>query len=330
MDYIILDLEWNQAYYQKAQSVQKKLSARLRGEVIQIGAVKLNEKLDICGSYTIIVKPRYFTKVNRHVMLLTGITQQIMDRGVPLPEAIESFRDFCGDDFAFLTWGPDDIPMLKENLNANSLNYDWIDRVYDLQSIYSRQIENDGKQHSLEYAMEKLGIEQTLPAHDALNDAYFTALVAKKLDISAGIASYNPCNGKTLSNVTIGDSDVGETGFCGFTSMESLVDNGFHVTDCPICHTVMERAGRTLHSKGQRYITPYTCRQHGDFFTTVRLTHNINGTYRMKITAERSEEARETAYREGLRTAEIMSKKFARKGRKPQKKLENRKFVPTK
>ena len=329
MDYIILDLEWNQAYYQKTQSVQKRLSARLRGEVIQIGAVKLNENLDICGSYTVTVKPKYFTKVNRHVMLLTGITQEMMDSGVPLVSAIESFRRFCGEDFVFLTWGPDDIPMLKENLNANSLDYSWIDKVYDLQSIYSHQIENDGKQHALEYAMEKLGIEQTLPAHDALNDAYFTSLVAKKLNVASGIAEYNPCSGKILSSVTIGDSDVGETGFVGFTSMESLVDEGYHVTDCPICHAVMERAGRTLHLKGQRYITPYTCHEHGDFFTTVRLAHNINGTYRMKITSERSEEARETAYREGLRSAEITSKRFARKGHRPIKKHESRKFIPT-
>ena len=36
MYYITLDLEWNQAYAQKALAVQRQLSARLRGEVIQI------------------------------------------------------------------------------------------------------------------------------------------------------------------------------------------------------------------------------------------------------------------------------------------------------
>ena len=42
MFYITLDLEWNQAYAQKALAVQRQLSSRLRGEVIQIGAVKLD------------------------------------------------------------------------------------------------------------------------------------------------------------------------------------------------------------------------------------------------------------------------------------------------
>ena len=57
MYYITLDLEWNQAYAQKALAVQRQLSSRLRGEVIQIGAVKLDKNLRICGSYQIIVKP---------------------------------------------------------------------------------------------------------------------------------------------------------------------------------------------------------------------------------------------------------------------------------
>ena len=47
MHYIVLDLEWNQTYHEKALATQKALSIRLRGEVIQIGAVKLNETLDV-------------------------------------------------------------------------------------------------------------------------------------------------------------------------------------------------------------------------------------------------------------------------------------------
>ena len=50
MYYITLDLEWNQAYAQKALAVQRRLACRLRGEVIQIGAVKLDSRMNICGS----------------------------------------------------------------------------------------------------------------------------------------------------------------------------------------------------------------------------------------------------------------------------------------
>ena len=133
MYYITLDLEWNQAYAQKALAVQRQLEARLRGEVIQIGAVKLDRWLRPCGSYQIIVKPKYFKKLHRHVSSLTGITQEQIDLGTPLDEAAERFRRFCGKDFVFLTWGPDDIPMLKENFHVNKIPSDWLDKTYDLQ-----------------------------------------------------------------------------------------------------------------------------------------------------------------------------------------------------
>ena len=134
MYYITLDLEWNQAYAQKALAVQRQLGLRLRGEVIQIGAVKLDKNMRICGSYQVIVKPKYFKKLHKHVSTLTGITQDQMDLGMTLPEAERSFREWCGKDFAFLTWGPDDIPMLKENFNANRLDSSWLECTYDLQS----------------------------------------------------------------------------------------------------------------------------------------------------------------------------------------------------
>ena len=132
MFYITLDLEWNQAYAQKALAVQRQLSSRLRGEVIQIGAVKLDKSLRICGSYQIIVKPRYYKKLHRHVSELTGITQEQMDVGTPLTVAAESFKKWCGEDFAFLTWGPDDIPMLKENFHVNDIDFDWLNVTSDL------------------------------------------------------------------------------------------------------------------------------------------------------------------------------------------------------
>ena len=138
MYYITLDLEWNQAYAQKALAVQRQLACRLRGEVIQIGAVKLDENMNICGSYQIIVKPKYFKKIHRHVSELTGITQDRMDLGVSLPEAAESFRKWCGNDFVFLTWGPDDIPMLKENFNVHKLESSWLDKIINSSHFSSK------------------------------------------------------------------------------------------------------------------------------------------------------------------------------------------------
>ena len=288
MYYISLDLEWNQAYAQKALAVQKQLSLRLRGEVIQIGAVKLNDELKICGSYSIIVKPKHFKKIHRHVSELTGISQEQMDEGVSLPEAAESFREFCGKDFVFLTWGPDDIPMLKDNFRIHGLDTAWLDATYDLQPIFNRQTDGEmSRQRSLEYAMEYYEIPMNLPAHDALNDAYFTALVASHLDIKEGIRTYHDGEKKYLAEFVIGDADSGEDGYVA--TGELLEDKAISAPLCPLCKKPLTPKNKMLHSRGQKYTMLFTCKHDGDIFLTMKLHRNFNDTWRAKVTLKNAE-----------------------------------------
>lgn len=317
MNYIVLDLEWNQAYAQMAMAVQKRISLRLRGEVIQIGAVKLNEALVPCGSYSVCVKPKFFKKIQRHVMKLTGISQETLDRGCPLPEAIENFRRWCGEDFAFLTWGPDDIPMLKDNLRAHKLDCDWLDREYDLQVIFNRQTDGLKKQRSLEYAMELFGIEQNLPPHDALNDAYFTALVAAKLDIAKGIATYNEGTKEFLRSEVIGDADSGEIGFA--SEQEMLAHDLIACPTCPVCERELDDLSKILHSKGHRYMRLITCPEHGSMLLTAKAAMNINNTWRAKVTvtAATEEEVKSHSEKLALNTRKASARPRRRRHRKP-------------
>lgn len=316
MYYITLDLEWNQAYAQKALAVQRQLSCRLRGEVIQIGAVKLDESMQPCGSYQIIVKPKYFKKLHRHVSELTGITQDQMDMGTMLPEAAASFRRWCGSDFAFLTWGPDDIPMLKENLHAHGIDGKWLERTYDLQLIFNRQTDGLSKQRSLEYAMEYFEIPQRLPAHDALNDAYFTALVAAKLDVPEGVRLYDSGRREHLVDTVIGDADAGDDGYV--TIDEMLSDAPVAEPLCPICKAKLSPSGRPLHTKGQRYTLVYDCQGCGNMIMTLKLHRNFNDTWRAKLTVDKATEEKLESYRSGVEKSNIRrkSKPRRRRGRK--------------
>ncbi len=306
MYYISLDLEWNQAYAEQAQAVQKRLGARLRGEVIQIGAVKLDIDGKLCGSYSIIVKPKYFKKIHRHVKTLTGITQAMIDGGVPLDEAVERFHRWCGEDFAFLTWGPDDIPMLSDNLRVLGKDTSWLDRVYDLQPIFNRQTDGENRQRSLEFAMEHFNIAQNLPAHDALNDAYFTALVAAKLDLREGIANYEPRRGQFLEEVEIGCADAGDVGFDSVEEVLAAPDVKF--PKCPLCGEPLEQLEETLHSRGQRYTRLMKCPEHGEFMVNVRLQHNYNETLRARKTVAPADEESVATYRRKLEEAAAQRK----------------------
>ncbi|MFA5561877.1 MAG: 3'-5' exonuclease [Eubacteriales bacterium] len=302
MNYITLDLEWNQAYYEQALAVQKRLSSRLRGEVIQIGAVKMDEKLRLTGSFSVIVQPRFFRRIHRHVAQLTGITQQTINRGMPLPEAAERFRRWCGEDSVFLTWGPDDLPMFTDNLRAHDIDTGWVPAAYDLQIIYNQQVDSAGKQRSLEHVMAHFDIKQNLPAHDALNDAYFTALVASRLDIAAGIAAYDKRQGRYLDLRIIGDADVGERGFDSPATMLASPDIARPL--CPECDQPLRAMERTLHSKGQRYTTLYCCPQHGRMFMNVRVARNLNDTLKARRLITEADEAGIKKYCQKLAAAQ--------------------------
>lgn len=318
MYYITLDLEWNQAYAEKSLAVQRRLNCRLRGEVIQIGAVKLDKKMRPCGSYQIIVKPKYFKKIHRHVSTLTGITQERMDAGVSLPDAAESFKKWCGKDFVFLTWGPDDIPMLKENFNVHGIPSEWLDKVYDLQKIFNRQNKDGAKQRSLEYAMEFYSIPQNLPAHDALNDAYFTALVAEKLDVIGGIASYNEADGDLLESGVIGDADAGAD---GYVTINEMLDDEINKSPiCPICKKPLIAESKPLHTKGQRYTYHYRCKTHGDMFLTLKLHKNFNETWRARRQLTMADEAALTEYRAALEKTGTMRRRHNRRGGRSRRK----------
>lgn len=313
MYYISLDLEWNQAYAQKALAVQRQLSCRLRGEVIQIGAVKLDRKMNICGSYQIIVKPKYYKKLHRHVSELTGITQEQMDLGTELAEASERFRKWCGDDYAFLTWGPDDIPMLRENLNAHGISSDWIATTYDLQRIFNTRTDGLSKQRSLEYAMDYFEIPQNLPAHDALNDAYFTALVAQRLNVPDAVKSYSESSGEYLDEGVIGDADAGDD---GYVTIEELLDDDIVKNPvCPICSSPLKEKGRVLHSKGQKYTYYFSCEKDGEMMISLRLHRNFNETWRAKRIVRKADEKLVESYREGLLKHENFKKKTAKRKR---------------
>ena len=186
MDYIVLDMEWNQPW-PGSPSSKKVLPVTIRGEIIQIGAVRLTEDGQVADEFQVMIRPKYYRRLNRRVSKLTGIKESRLNaEGIPFPEAMELFRAWCGDDIVFLTWGFDDIGILRENLRLFNLPEDWTGQWYNAQMIFNAQTDGSNSQKALKTAMEIFGIEATRPAHDALGDAYHTALICAKLDLKRG------------------------------------------------------------------------------------------------------------------------------------------------
>ena len=74
MDYIVLDMEWNQPW-PGSPSSKKVLPVQIRGEIIQIGAVRLTEDSSVEDEFQVMVKPKFYRHLNRRVSKLTGIKE---------------------------------------------------------------------------------------------------------------------------------------------------------------------------------------------------------------------------------------------------------------
>ncbi len=186
MNYIILDMEWNQPLYSK-MTVTEPIT--LHAEVVQIGAVKLDEDFARVDTFSALIAPKYYKKMHRRVQSLTRITTKLLEDGIPFLEAYERFMSWCGRDCIFLTWGPDDIPVLRDNLTIHSLGPELLPKWYNLQIIFDSQITKERRQVALGRALEAVG-EVGEDAHNALNDAVNTAIVCTHLDMKKGIEEY--------------------------------------------------------------------------------------------------------------------------------------------
>ena len=92
MDYIVLDMEWNQPW-PGSPSSKKVLPVQIRGEILQIGAVRVTEDQQVADEFQVLIKPKYYKRLNRRVSNLTGIKEaDLRDRGVSMVDAIDDIK----------------------------------------------------------------------------------------------------------------------------------------------------------------------------------------------------------------------------------------------
>ena len=294
MDYIVLDMEWNQPW-PGSPSARKVLPVQIRGEILQIGAVRVTEDQQVADEFQVLIKPKYYRRLNRRVSKLTGIKEShLKERGVPMAEAMDSFRSWCGDDVIFLTWGFDDITILKENLQLYGLDDSWVSHWYNAQMIFNAQTDGSNAQKALKTAMEIFQIPASRPAHDALGDAYHTALICARLDLERGIEEYN----QALQSHVDGFHGAELPGCISRKVYYDYADKRSALSamagaenKCPTCGRQM-LGSRWFAQPGHRYMDLATCADHGKFLIRVRLSAQPDGMGRVsRLTYEATSEA---------------------------------------
>lgn len=181
MNYIVLDLEWNQS-----ASGHTGENPRLPFEVIEIGATKLDDQFNIIDQYGSIVKPQVYKRLQPRIRELLNYDEGFLRSGRPFDVVFRELKKWCGEDFIFCTWGPLDLTCLQQNMDFYYLkNFPTPLKFFNLQEIYALSKYNDkSKMPSLEHAIKELDIpiDTDKPFHCAKNDAYYTAKVFQTLD----------------------------------------------------------------------------------------------------------------------------------------------------
>ncbi len=180
MHYIIFDLEWNQPAVEEAAITDP---LYLSGEIIEIGAVKLDEHFAPIDELRLYISPTFYPKMHKRISSLTGIRDKdLLEKGLPFPEAFSAFVQWCGEDFAFMTWSMSDMPILIDNLLIHGIDCSSMPVCYDIQRMFSREILRSSTRFSLDAALAVLR-EKGDSAHDALHDARNTAKICGHLDL---------------------------------------------------------------------------------------------------------------------------------------------------
>ena len=324
MTYIIIDLEWNQSYTGKG-IVECKNGNKLYGEIIQIGAVKLDDCFRAGDEFKINIKPKYYKIIHHKVKQITGIGQRELERGKDFKTAIGEFKSWCGEDCVFLTWGPDDMRILRQNLDIYKMDASWADTWFNVQMIYNIQTDGGSNQKALSTAMEHFGIEATRPMHDALNDAYYTALVTERLDMQAGIARL-----VQDASMRVAKDDVGPLAcelYEGFESRyEAFAHKDMARVKCPKCRGVCSDARKWVYERRGQYMMLASCKEHGKFLVRLKFSKKSDGKLRVTKSIYEACDGADAAYENCREKSDARKKKLgASRTRAPlRKKIEAR------
>lgn len=285
MDYIILDLEWNQYSSQKDRSKKG-----IAFEIVEIGAIKLDENKNEVDEFNQVIRPQIFNKMHFMTKRIVHIDSQELENGKGFPDVIREFMDWCGDDYIFCTWGSSDLTELQRNMSYYHIDTitDGPLKYIDVQKLFSLEYEDGKLRRSLEHAVDHLHIEKDISFHRALSDAHYTAQILKCIH-KPGIeehVSYDvfvtPKSQKEEIHVVFDD-------YAKYISREfysktaAMEDREVISTRCYLCHKNVRKKIKWFSVNGKHYYCLAFCPEHGYMKGKIRMKKAEDGkTYVVK------------------------------------------------
>lgn len=264
MEYIILDLEWNNGY---CKQLKKPIN-----EIIEIGALRVDQNLNICDGFKQLVQPALTKKLSGRVKELTHITNDdVKQDGIPFLQAIDRLLAWLGEEEKiFMTWSNTDIYILAEMFQyyEKEPQISFIKKYVDAQKYCQSFFTDlkDNNQISLLNAAIKLDIDRDEGSlHRALADCVLTA--------KCFIKCYDETRFEKFIRI------------CDDKFFERLMFKSFYITDlssvgirlekysisCPECQKTMRRIS-SFELVNNSFRAVFLCRQcRQRFYVTYRI-----------------------------------------------------------
>ena len=263
MNYIVLDLEWNQggedAEHQPAF------------EIVEIGAVKLNEQMEQTGEFHGLIRPQIYHEMHRVTGELIQLDMEMLQEGETFVEVMERFLAWCGSEqFMFCTWGTQDLTELQRNmryygmepLSGGPIPY------LDVQKLFSIAYEDRKIRRNLEFAVDYLHIDKDVPFHRAFSDAYYTGKILAqckdpKVLRNVSYDVYQPPVRREDEIKVVFDT------YCKYISRqfadreEAFRDREVVSSKCYICHCNIRKKIKWFSGNGKQYHCLAYCEKHG-------------------------------------------------------------------
>lgn len=171
---IVFDLEWNQSSYNP--------NHRMPHEIIEIGACRVDRDYRVVDTFSRVICPRLYKRLDKHIKKVTGITEDELAAGSSFSDVFGEFVVWCGEDTQLVTWGRDDFPVLRRNAAFFQTPLPFEPPI-DAQLVFGGAcLGSCHQQMNLHMAMEHQGIELEVPAHRAVYDAQCTAALLSSID----------------------------------------------------------------------------------------------------------------------------------------------------
>lgn len=282
MNYIVFDLEWNQSNTGKEPEAES-----LPFEIIEIGAVKINDDCVITDSFQCLIRPRVYREMHRITGELLHLQMEELENGKPFSEAAAEFLAWCGREEAiFCTWGSLDLTELQRNMkfyNMTRLSEGPI-AFLDVQKLFSIAYEDRKSRRALEYAIDFLQIPKEIPFHRAYSDAYYTAkilgeIMRKDREILKNVSydAYYPPSTRDKEIKTQFDTYMKYISRQFDTREEAFEDREVVSSKCYLCHRNLRKKIKWFSVNGRHYYCVAYCEAHGYLKGKIRVRRTDEG-----------------------------------------------------